>query len=345
MGINYKTAGVDTEAGDQLVEWLQSSGSETQKPMPHAERIVSGIGGFASLFNIQFPEIKKPLLVTCTDGVGTKVKIASEFENYSGVGQDLVAMCVNDLICTGGRPLLFLDYYATGKLEQKAAREFLASVRQACSDSDCALVGGETAEMPGVYHGKDFDCAGFAVGLVDADKTWGPHRLKSGDVLIGLSSSGFHSNGYSLLRKVFAEDLAQHKEMLLTPTALYVKATEKIKQKVDVHAGAHITGGGIENLPRVLPEHLAITIPQLWEFPEIYQLVQARTGMSTWDLLKTLNCGIGFVYFVSEEQAGLTLKLAQESGFKAQKLGYVHERTSDVQVTISGIGELCEPRS
>ncbi len=345
MAINYKTAGVDTEAGDQLVEWLQSSDSHPQSQMPHAERIVSGIGGFASLFNIQFPEIKKPLLVTCTDGVGTKVKLASQFEDYSGVGQDLVAMCVNDLICTGGRPLMFLDYYATGKLEQKAAREFLASVRKACFDSDCALVGGETAEMPGVYHGKDFDCAGFAVGVVDADKTWGPHRVQEGDVLVGLSSSGFHSNGYSLLRKVFAEDLESHKNLLLTPTALYVKITQQIQKEIDVHAGAHITGGGIENLPRVLPDHLGITIPQMWALPEIYQLVKARTGLSTFDLLKTLNCGIGFVYFVRADQAALTLEIAHKFGIKAQNLGYVHVRQGDAQVTVTGIGELCEPRS
>ncbi len=345
MAINYKTAGVDTEAGDQLVEWLQTSGSSSEAPMPHADRIVSGIGGFASLFNMQFPEINKPLLVTCTDGVGTKVKLASQFEDYSGVGQDLVAMCVNDLICTGGRPLMFLDYYATGKLEQKAAREFLSSVRKACVDSDCALVGGETAEMPGVYHGKDFDCAGFAVGVVDADKTWGPHRVQEGDVLIGLSSSGFHSNGYSLLRKVFAEDLATHKNMLLAPTALYVKVTQLIQKEIDVHAGAHITGGGIENLPRVLPDHLGITIPQLWALPEIYQLVQARTGMSTFELLKTLNCGIGFVYFVRAGQALRTIEIAQKFGIQAQNLGQVHARKENTQVSIAGIGDLCEPRS
>ncbi len=345
MAINYKTAGVDTQAGDQLVEWLQSSGSSSENPMPHADRIVSGIGGFASLFNMQFPEIKKPLLVTCTDGVGTKVKLASQFEDYSGVGQDLVAMCVNDLICTGGRPLMFLDYYATGKLEQKAAREFLASVRQACKDSDCALVGGETAEMPGVYHGKDFDCAGFAVGLVDADKTWGHHRVLDGDVLIGLSSSGFHSNGYSLLRKVFDHDLVAHKDMLLRPTTLYVKVTQLIQKEIDVHAAAHITGGGIENLPRVLPEHLGITVPELWNFPEIYKIVQARTGMSTFELLKTLNCGIGFVYFVRADQASLTLEIAENFGIKGHVLGHVHPRQGDIQVKVAGIGELCELRS
>ncbi len=345
MGINYKTAGVDTEAGDQLVEWLQSEGASSKTSMPHADRIVSGIGGFASLFNMQFPEIKKPLLVTCTDGVGTKVKLASHFEDYSGVGQDLVAMCVNDLICTGGRPLMFLDYYATGRLEQKAAREFLASVRKACIDSDCALVGGETAEMPGVYHGKDFDCAGFAVGLVDADQTWGPHRVQSGDVLVGLSSSGFHSNGYSLLRKIFADDLELHKKLLLTPTSLYVKVNQKIKEQIDVHAAAHITGGGIENLPRVMPENLGITIRKLWPLPEIYQLIQKRSGMTTFELLKTLNCGIGFVYLVSPEQAQQIIQISSAMGIESQIIGHVHERLGDQQVLISGVGELCEPRS
>jgi phosphoribosylformylglycinamidine cyclo-ligase len=341
MGINYKTAGVDTEAGDELVEWLQSNPS----PTPHSDRIVSGIGGFASLFNIQFPEIKKPLLVTCTDGVGTKVKIASQFEDYSTVGQDLVAMCVNDLICTGGRPLMFLDYYATGKLNLRAAQGFLASVRKACAESDCALIGGETAEMPGVYQGNDFDCAGFAVGLVDADKTWGPHRVQDGDVLVGLSSSGFHSNGYSLLRQVFAKDLETYKDQLLTPTSLYVKVSKKIQEKVAVHAAAHITGGGIENLPRVLPAHLGITIPQLWKLPEIYDVVRARTGMSDFELLKTLNCGIGFVFFVNAADANSVCDIARGCGFQAQQIGQVHGRKGDQQVRVSDLGELCEPRS
>lgn len=338
MSMNYKTAGVDTEAGDRLVDWLQSSKGQ----VPHQDRIVSGIGGFASLFNIQFPEMKKPLLVTCTDGVGTKVKIAAEFQDYEGVGQDLVAMCVNDLICTGGRPLMFLDYYATGKLDLKAAQQFLASVRRACHESDCALIGGETAEMPGVYQNNDFDCAGFAVGIVDEEKAWGPHKVKEGDCLIGISSSGFHSNGYSLLRKVFAPDLNAHKQMLLTPTALYVKLALELQKSVEVHAAAHVTGGGIENLPRVLPSHLSIMIPKLWTLPAVYDEVRRRTQLSTFELLKTFNCGMGFVFVVPAESEKTVIETAEKMNFKAWPLGTVVKRSGNKILEIPGLGELCE---
>ena len=219
--MDYKSSGVDVEAGDSLVDWLIED--EKKYPTPHADKIISGIGGFASLFRADFSKMKKPCLVTCTDGVGTKVKLASEFNRYEGIGQDLVAMCVNDLICTGGDPLLFLDYYASGKLNLENAQSFLRSVRKACFDSDCALIGGETAEMPGVYHDNDFDCAGFAVGVVDEEKSLGSRLVKKGDQVLGVASSGFHSNGYSLLRQVFAQDKEKWLDTLLTPTALYVK--------------------------------------------------------------------------------------------------------------------------
>ncbi len=296
--IDYKSSGVDVVTGDKLVDWLQSS----EKKGPHQERVVAGIGGFASLFRIGFPEMKKPCLVTCTDGVGTKVKIAAHYRDFAGVGQDLVAMCVNDLICTGGRPLLFLDYYATGKLNLEDAQAFLKSVRNACEQSDCALVGGETAEMPGVYANNDFDCAGFAVGIVDEDKAWGPHRVQDGDVLLGVASSGCHSNGYSLLRKIFAADLDQYRDELLTPTRLYVKLAAALSNEVEIHAAAHITGGGLENLPRVLPAGALAQI-QAWELPPLFQEIQKRTGLSETDLRNTLNCGLGFVFVVPAAQA------------------------------------------
>ncbi|RYZ64506.1 MAG: phosphoribosylformylglycinamidine cyclo-ligase, partial [Proteobacteria bacterium] len=217
--IDYKASGVDVEAGDELVEWLKESGSKTRSP--HADRLVSGIGGFAAMFRIGFPEMKKPCLVSSTDGVGTKIKLAAQFKMYEGVGQDLVAMCINDLVCCGAQPLFFLDYYATGKLELEAAKSFLTGVRNACHASGAALIGGETAEMPGVYHGDDFDAAGFSVGIVDEEKALGRHRVSVGDHVIGVSSSGFHSNGYSLLRKVFEGDLEEWREILMTPTHLY----------------------------------------------------------------------------------------------------------------------------
>lgn len=321
--IDYKSSGVDVQAGDALVEWLQSSSEagKSKSKTPYEDHIVSGIGGFASLFRFPFAQMKKPCLVTCTDGVGTKVKIASAFGRMESIGQDLVAMCVNDLVCTGGKPLLFLDYYATGKLELEDAKKFLHSVREACHESNCALVGGETAEMPGVYAAKDFDCAGFAVGVVDEDEAWGPKKVKAGDILIGVASSGFHSNGYSLLRKVFEKDLAQYADELLKPTALYVKMCEELSGQVKIHAAAHITGGGIENIPRVLPEFTrAVLTP--WEMPPLFLEVQKRTGMSTEEMRGTLNCGLGFVFILPAEESDRALSLISKH-HPAWRLGRV----------------------
>jgi len=322
VSFDYKKAGVDVEAGDALVDWLTEKSKSTSIQNPHAERIVSGIGGFASLFRIQFPEMKKPCLITCTDGVGTKVKLASYFQDYSTVGQDMVAMCVNDLICTGGDPLLFLDYYATGKLNLDHAKSFLTGVKKACHESDCALVGGETAEMPGVYKGNDFDCVGFALGIVDEEKTWGAHLVQEGDSLLGISSSGFHSNGYSLLRKVFESDLDQHRELLLRPTALYVKVVKALKAKIKIHAAAHITGGGIENIPRVLPADFKMNL-QKWTWPEAFIQVQTRTGMSDQQMLTTLNCGVGFVLVLPSAEVPEAQRIITENGFQSWSLGQV----------------------
>lgn len=326
--LNYKNSGVDVAAGDNLVDWLQSS----EVVEHHQERIISGIGGFASLFRIGFPEMKKPCLVTCTDGVGTKVKIAAQFNKVSGIGQDLVAMCVNDLICTGGRPLMFLDYYATGKLKLDHAKEFLQSVRRACAESNCALTGGETAEMPGVYSGVDFDCAGFAVGIVDEDKTWGAHKVQVGDVLLGVSSSGAHSNGYSLLRTVFADDLEKYHDELLTPTALYVKMCGALADKVDVHAAAHITGGGLENIPRVLPKNTIAEV-QSWKFPPLFNEVQARTGLTTAEMVNTLNCGLGFVFILSSADLPKAQQIVSQH-FACWELGRVVAGQGEPQVKL-----------
>ncbi len=320
LSFDYKKAGVDVEAGDALVDWLSLS---DPKKMPHADRLVSGIGGFASLFRIGFPEMKNPCLVTCTDGVGTKVKLASHFADYSTVGQDLVAMCVNDLICTGGMPLMFLDYYATSKLDLVAAKSFLSGVRKACEDSFCALVGGETAEMPGVYHGNDFDCAGFAVGIVDQDKTYGPHKVKSGDVLLGVSSSGFHSNGYSLLRKIFENDLEAWRAALMRPTALYVKLHKLLLERnIEIHAMAHITGGGIENIPRVLPSDSQMILNE-WDLPEEFLEVQKRTGLSKDQMLKTLNCGVGLVLVLPSDAVSAATEAIKASGYESFDVGRV----------------------
>lgn len=319
---SYKDSGVDVQVGDDFVDWIHSENQE----MPHKDQVVEGVGGFASLFRLNTQNYKKPCLVTCTDGVGTKVKLAADYQKYDGVGQDLVAMCVNDLLCTGGDPLLFLDYLAVGKLELNQAKAILKSIKVACQQSDLALVGGETAEMPGIYKVPEFDCAGFAVGIVDEDEKFGAHRVQAGNVLIGIPSSGCHSNGYSLLRKVFEKDMDLYKDQLLIPTRLYVQLFKKIKTRFQILAAAHITGGGMENVPRVIPGHLIAKINS-WNWPELFKEVQRRTQISDKEMLKTLNCGIGMVLVVSKENSKDLFSFLQEQGETPILLGSVLERT------------------
>ncbi len=302
MAVDYKKSGVDVQAGDELVDWLKKNPAKTNINNPN---LVSGIGGFASLFKADFKDMESPCLVSCTDGVGTKIKLAVHFNRYQEVAQDLVAMCVNDMICAGARPLFFLDYFSCGRLDLAQAKDFLTGVRKACEQSDCALIGGETAEMPGVYQGGDFDCAGFSVGVVDQPKAKGKHLVQDGDVLVALPSSGFHSNGFSLLRKLFAEDLDQWESTLMVPTALYVKPIMELLGSPlaeGLHSLAHITGGGINNLARVVPQHSEVNI-QPWSIPEPFLEVKKRSGLSYKGLLETLNCGLGLVLMVSKDQA------------------------------------------
>ena len=317
MNLNYKAAGVDVDAGDALVDWLKDT---SPKSFPHQDKLVSGIGGFAAVFRLQFPEMKKPCLVSSTDGVGTKIKLAAQFKKYDTVGQDLVAMCVNDLVCAGAQPLFFLDYYASGKLELEAAKEFLGGVRRACHESGCALIGGETAEMPGVYHGNDFDAAGFSVGIVDEEKILGSHLVSVGDRVIGVSSSGFHSNGFSLLRKVFENDLDSWRETLMRPTHLYSKLALDLAGRGLVRAIANITGGGMENIPRILPKGTVLPLLD-WSWPEPFCVVQDRTGMSRLEMLKTLNCGIGLALVVKPEHVNQVEDLIARHEYKSYPLG------------------------
>lgn len=329
--MDYRTAGVDVEAGDQFVDWI---GEQKSSTLRIKDKMVSGVGGFAAITRFQFPEMKKPCIVTCTDGVGTKVKLASHFQNFSTVGQDLVAMCVNDLITSGAEPFLFLDYYATGKLHLPWAKEFLAGLERACVEAEVSLVGGETAEMPGVYAPGDFDCAGFAVGVVDEPKILGAHRVKVGDHVLAVASSGFHSNGYSLVRKVFEADLDTYGKDLLTPTSLYVKLVKKLVPFSGIRAFANITGGGMENIPRSLPAGTFLKL-DTWTLPALFQIVLDRTKMSPVSLLKTLNCGVGFVVVVSPEDAAAVSVLIQEMGFPSWKLGVVQEaRVSSRESTL-----------
>lgn len=321
MAVDYKQAGVDVEAGDALVDWLKAT---QPARWPHQERLVDGIGGFAALFRGDFKNLKEPCLVSCTDGVGTKLKVAVHFNSYAEVAQDLVAMCVNDLVCSGAQPLFFLDYYASGKLQLAAAKEFLAGVREACLESDLALIGGETAEMPGVYEGNDFDCAGFSVGVVDRAAVLGAARVKAGDRLIGLSSSGFHSNGFSLLRKVFAADMDAWRNELLKPTALYVKVTQAGMKVGGINAIAHITGGGMDNLPRVLPKGTEAVVKS-WPVPAPFLEVKKRTGLTWKEMLKTLNCGIGMIWVASPASFDELRRVADANGFRAHDLGTVEK--------------------
>ncbi|MBC7419314.1 MAG: phosphoribosylformylglycinamidine cyclo-ligase [Bdellovibrio sp.] len=336
--IDYKNSGVDIQAGDDLVSWLQkpnlpnnslqndSKKVKVKSDIPDlSSRVVSGIGGFAALFDARFQNMAKPLLVSCTDGVGTKVKVASYFNDFSRVGQDLVGMCANDLICTGGTPLFFLDYYAVGKLDLAAAQSFLTSVRAACAESHMVLIGGETAEMPGVYQVGDFDCAGFSVGVVDQDKMWGAHRVVEGDIVIGLESSGYHSNGYSLIRKVFEGEFDKYRDWLLEPTRLYITAALNLKSEFEVHAAAHMTGGGIENLPRILPEHLKASIKK-WELPDCFKEVQKRSGLSDQEMRETFNCGIGLMIVISPGQEIQVIEKLADWGYPAQILGKILKR-------------------
>ena len=323
--MDYKSSGVDINKGDEFVRWIQSS--EPQN-MPFKNRLLGGLGGFAGLFELKDEGMKEPCLVAATDGIGTKILLGEKFQQYEGLGQDLVAMCVNDLICVGAQPLFFLDYLACGELDFKRAQPFVEGVRKACIHAGCLLLGGETAEMPGLYEKKQFDSAGFAVGLVDKPHIWGPHRVKPGDALIGVASSGFHSNGYSLLRRVFEPDLESWSEYLLRPTLLYSKLTQHLKsQSLDVHACAHITGGGLSNICRSINKDLKVKLHP-WPWPEAFKEVQRRAKMSERHFCNTLNCGLGFVVMTSPENQDLFINEINALGYQSWSLGYVEVKKS-----------------
>ena len=321
--MKYSDYGVNISEADKLVDWLKKNSSSSPQL---SSQVVTGIGGFSALFQAGFSTMKEPCLAASTDGVGTKLKLGVHFQKYKGLGQDLVAMCVNDLICSGATPLFFMDYYACAKLEQGPAREFLDGVIQACRNSDCVLLGGETAEMPDCYSGKNFDCAGFALGVVDKEKILGAHKVEIGDRLIGVSSSGFHSNGFSLLRKLFQKDLSQWEDFLLEPTALYVSLAKKIFSLPELKALAHITGGGLDNLLRVMPPHSRAELKP-WSIPSPFIEVKQRAQMSWPALLKTLNCGLGLILIVSRDVSLEDIyQSIRESGFLAMDLGTIQKQ-------------------
>ena len=317
--LNYKSAGVDIEAGNALVDRIKPIAARTRNA-----GVMAGLGGFGSLFELPLHRYKNPVLVSGTDGVGTKLKLALDLNLHQTVGIDLVAMCVNDIVVLGAEPLFFLDYYATGKLDVDTAASVIAGIGQGCEQAGAALVGGETAEMPGMYSDGDYDLAGFCVGIVEKERIIDGSKVKAGDKLIAIASSGPHSNGYSLIRKIIARsglDLADTVngkplgETLLTPTRIYVKSVLALLSKIDVHALAHITGGGItENLPRVLPPNLSAEIDlSAWQFPEIFQWLQQQGNVDLADMLVTFNCGVGMIVCVdaNDEDAALTTLIKQ----------------------------------
>lgn len=329
-GLTYADAGVDIDAGNDLVERIKPASKKTKR-----SGVMAGLGGFGALFDLKDAGYKDPILVAATDGVGTKLRIAIDTGNVDTIGIDLVAMCVNDLVCQGAEPLLFLDYFATGKLETETAVRIIEGIAKGCELSGCALIGGETAEMPGMYEAGDFDLAGFSVGAMERGEDL-PAGVVEGDVLIGLASDGVHSNGYSLVRAVVAQSgLAWDAECpwadgtlgeaLLAPTRLYVKQTLAAIRAGGVHALAHITGGGLtENLPRVLPEGLGADIDLgSWELPDVFKWLAAQGGMDQAEMLKTFNSGIGMVLSVEADKADAIVALLEAAGETVSRLGTV----------------------
>jgi len=332
--LSYKQAGVDIDAGAELVERIKPIAKKTARP-----GVMSGLGGFGSLFELPTEQYKKPILVSGTDGVGTKLKLAMQLNKHDTIGIDLVAMCVNDIVVTGAEPLFFLDYYATGKLNLDVASDVISGIGKGCELSGAALVGGETAEMPGMYEGEDYDLAGFSVGIVEKELIIDGSKVAAGDVLIGLASSGAHSNGYSLIRKIIERqpelsgtvDGMPLPEALLAPTTIYVKSLLNLIKKVPVHAIAHITGGGItENLPRVLPENTVANV-QLGSWPktELFDWLQTHGKVTDEEMLKTFNCGIGMVVSVASDDVANAMAQLKESGESAYIIGNIE--TSDTQ--------------
>jgi phosphoribosylformylglycinamidine cyclo-ligase len=329
-GLTYADAGVDIDAGNALVERIKPAAKKTAR-----SGVMAGLGGFGALFDLKGAGYTDPILVAATDGVGTKLRIAIDTGNVSTIGIDLVAMCVNDLVCQGAEPLFFLDYFATGKLELDQATAIIEGIAKGCELSGCALIGGETAEMPGMYHDGDFDLAGFSVGAMERGEDL-PAGVKEGDVLIGLASDGVHSNGYSLVRKTVEvsglkwDDKAPFGEgtmgeELLKPTRLYVKQTLAAIRAGGVHALAHITGGGLtENLPRVLPEGLGADIDLTsWTLPPVFAWIADVAGLAESEMLKTFNAGVGMVLSVDADKADAIIALLQAEGETVYTLGTV----------------------
>ena len=340
--LSYKDAGVDIEAGDHLVERIKSVAKRTTRP-----EVMGGLGGFGALCKIP-KGYEEPVLVSGTDGVGTKLKLALQLNRHDTIGIDLVAMCVNDLLVCGAEPLFFLDYYATGHLNVDVAADVVTGIGEGCLQAGCALVGGETAEMPGMYEGEDYDLAGFCVGVVEHSKIIDGSKVQAGDVLIGLASSGAHSNGYSLVRKIIdvrqidlntdvgGQPLA---DVVMKPTRIYVKPILELAKTIDIHAMAHITGGGLPgNLPRVLPNGTRAHIDtNSWTWPALFQFLQQQGNVDTYEMYRTFNCGVGMVLVVAADQVDTALAHLAATGETAWVMGRIEadaESTTDADDTV-----------
>ena len=328
--LSYSDAGVNIDAGNSLVEEIKPAVAMTRRP-----GVMSNIGSFGGLFDLKNSGYNDPIIVSATDGVGTKLKLAIEMNNYGTIGQDLVAMCVNDLICQGAEPLFFLDYFATGKLDVLIAKKIIIGIANACKSSNCALIGGETAEMPGVYRGGDFDLAGFAVGALERGNTL-PTGISTGDAVIALPSSGIHSNGFSLVRKVIAEsgltwfdkapfDTVTLGNIFLRPTQLYVMPVLKLINENLINGVAHITGGGLtENIPRILDGNMGILIDtSAWEFPSEFKWLKSVGNIEQVEMLKTFNCGIGMVLVINNRSIDNVLSLLKNESIDAFQIGEI----------------------
>jgi len=338
--ITYKDAGVDIEKADRFVEQIKGFVKGTFN-----RNVITPIGGFAGAYLLEISKYKEPVITSSTDGVGTKLKIAQSVDKHDTIGIDLVAMCVNDLVTTTSKPLFFLDYFATGKLEPHVAVDVVKGIAEGCKEADCALIGGETAEMPGMYKEGEYDLAGFAVGVVEKEKMLDGSKTEEGDILIGLASSGVHSNGYSLVRKLiemkgysldtYIDEIGKKLwEELLTPTKIYVKPILKLSKEVEIHAIAHITGGGIPgNLIRVLNEDIKAVIEEgSWEVLPVFKWIQKEGNIPKEEMYRTFNMGIGMILALPEKDKEKAISILEEEGEKPYIIGYLEEGEKSVNI-------------
>ena len=328
--LTYKDSGVDITKGNQLIEKIKPIAKSTIRP-----GVLGGLGGFGAMFEIPLEKYKNPVLISGTDGVGTKLKVAEMLKKHDTIGIDLVAMCVNDLIVQGAEPLFFLDYYATGSLNSEIATSVIEGIGEGCRQSGCSLIGGETAEMPGMYNGEEYDLAGFCVGIVDKNQVIDGSKVNEGDHIVALGSSGPHSNGYSLIRKVLEKSTpsAEQLNSLIEPTRIYVKSVLSLANTLPVHAISHITGGGLlENIPRVLPDHLSAKLnSNSWSQPEIFKWLQKEGNIDSHEMYRVLNCGVGMVVIISKELSSQAIEHLSACGENAWLIGeVVHSKGEQV---------------